>query len=220
MKRVSFNQNAASYAQTSGTGNILRMTGTFLFILGMVTLLSCNSRNNANNNTSTSDTTYLDNNNNNAGTSTMNNDTWDQDKIKEFVDEVSLGGLKEVQLGKLAQKKALSTQVRDYGKTMAKDHGDANDKLKPILQALGYNAPTTLDKDHQDVMDKFNKLADNDFDKEYMSDMVSDHKDDIDKFEKAQKNLPAGELKTWVDNTLPVLRNHLQQAESIKDQIK
>lgn len=50
--------------------------------------------------------------------------------------------------------------------------------------------------------------------------MVQQHKDDIDDFEEAQNNLPSGELRTWVENTLPVLRQHLIQAETIQNQLK
>ena len=53
-----------------------------------------------------------------------------------------------------------------------------------------------------------------------MDEMVSDHQNDIKDFEDAQKNLPTGELKTWVDNTLPVLRQHHIQAQTIQDQLK
>lgn len=200
------------------------MKTSLVLIASIVLLFGCGgSGSNTNNNENTADSATLndgDNTMGNDGNNTMNNNTWDQDKIKEFVDKAALGGLKEVQLGKIAQKKALSQQVRDYGKMMEKDHGDANSKFKPVLQALGYSAPTTLDKDHQDVIDRLNKFAGNEFDKKYMSEMADDHQSDVNEFEDAQKNLPAGELKTWVDNTLPVLRNHLQQAKSLNDQLK
>lgn len=197
------------------------MKTSLIIIAGIVMLFGCGSGTNTNDNTA--DSVTIDNNDNtmgNDGDNTLANNTWDQEKIKEFVDDATQGGLKEVELGKLAQKKALSQQVRDYGKMMEKEHGDANDKLKPVLQTLGFNAPTTLSKEHQDVVDRLTKLSGNEFDKEYMTEMVNDHKDDVDDFETAQKNLPASEIKTWVDNTLPVLRNHVQQAESLRDQIK
>ncbi|NJO68085.1 MAG: DUF4142 domain-containing protein [Bacteroidetes bacterium] len=50
--------------------------------------------------------------------------------------------------------------------------------------------------------------------------MVRDHKDEIDEFEKALQNLPTGDLRTWVENTLPVLRQHHVQAQTIQDQLK
>lgn len=164
-------------------------------------------------------------NTNNADTAAaemgMNNtDTWNQDQITEFINDAVVGSLMEVQLGQIAQKKALSQQVRDYGKMMEKDHSDASNKLKPVLQTLALSAPETMDKEHQDKIDNMNKKTGKDFDKEYIDEMVSDHKDDVEDFEEAQKKLPSGELKTWVENTLPVLRQHLIQAETLQEQLK
>lgn len=198
--------------------NFVRMKTSFLLILSFALFLACKS----NNNTGTSDTTAMTNDMtaDNNMTANNNNKTWDQDKIKTFVDKASQGGMTEVALGKEAQKKALSKDVKDFGKMMETDHTKANDQLKTAVQGLGLTIPTDMDKDYKDKVDKFNKKSGKDFDKDYIDDMVSDHKDDVDDFEDAQKNLPSGELKTWVDNTLPVLRQHLIRAQTIQDQLK
>lgn len=187
-------------------------TVLFLF-LGIALLYGCKSGGNNENADSANLETSMDDSN-------TNTDTWDQDKIKEFVDEVSSGGLMEVQLGKIAQKKALSQEVKDFGKMMEKDHSDANDKLKAAVQSLNLTIPAALDKDHQDKIDNLNKKSGKDFDKEYIDKMVNDHKDDIDELEDAQKNLPSGELRTWVENTLPVIRQHYTQVQTIQETLK
>lgn len=185
------------------------MKTSFILILSVALLFSCNSRNNTNNADSADVEMGMNNNN-----------IWEQDKIKEFADEAALGGLMEVELGKIAQKKAMSQQVRDFGKMMEKNHGEANNKLKTALQSINLNVPASMDKEHQDKVADLNKKAGKQFDKDYIDKMVQDHKDDVEDFEEAQKNLPAGELRTWVENTLPVLRQHLLQAETIQEQLK
>jgi len=194
------------------------MKNSLILILSVALLLSCKS---GNNNTNTMDSVGMgdevgvsDNNSND------NNNLWDQDKIKTFVDDAAAGSLMDVELGKVAQKNAMSQQVRDFGKMMEKDHGDASTNLKSALQPLGLNVPSALDKDHQDKIDNLNKRSGKEFDKDYIDEMVSNHKKDVDDFEDAQNNLPSGELRTWVENTLPVLRQHLTQAQTIQDQLK
>jgi putative membrane protein len=192
------------------------MKTNLLIILSIVLFIGCTSRSNTN----SDDTTATLMENEGVADNNMANNTWDQDKIKEFVDDASAGSMMEVELGKIAQKKAMAQQVRDYGKMMEKDHGDASNKLKTALQTLSLNIPATLDKDHQDKVDNMNKKTGKEFDKEYIDEMVRDHKDDVEDFEDAQKNLPSGELRTWVENTLPVLRQHLIQAETLQEQLK
>src|SRR5690349_22689894 len=73
---------------------------------------------------------------------------------KNFVEKAAIGGLAEVQLGNLAQQKAASDQVRQFGMRMVQDHTKANDELKQIASSKGLQLPTALDSKHQKVADK------------------------------------------------------------------
>lgn len=195
------------------------MKTSLILVLSIGLFLGCTSRSNTNNADSvgmgTEEGTGTE-----MGVSENNNNTWDQNRIKEFVDDAAASSLMEVQLGKIAQTKAMSQQVKDYAQMMVKDHSSASDKLKSAVQSLNLTLPTSMDQDHQSKVDDLNKKTGNDFDKDYIDKMVQAHKDDIDEFEQAQKNLPTGELRTWVENTLPVLRTHHTQAQTIQDQLK
>lgn len=188
------------------------MKTIFIFFLSIVLFLGCKSGTGSNSDTAGDQMGVSENN--------SQNQTWSQDKVTDFVNKVAIKGLMEVQLGQIAQQKALSQQVKDFGKMMEKDHGDANNKLKTAVQSLSLTLPASLDQEHQNKIDDMNKKTGKDFDTEYMNEMVRDHENDIKDFEDAQKNLPTGELKTWVDNTLPVLRQHHIQAQTIQDQLK
>src|SRR5690349_6500720 len=41
---------------------------------------------------------------------------------REFMEKAALGGMTEVQLGRLAQEKGASQAIKDYGKTLVDDH--------------------------------------------------------------------------------------------------
>lgn len=145
---------------------------------------------------------------------------WQQDKVDKFIVKAAQGGMMEVQLGKLVSQRATSQQVKDFGKLMEKDHSAANMKLKAAVKNMKVMMPSSLDSDHQNKIDKVNKKTGKDFDKEYMDLMVKDHKTDISEFEDAQRNVKDPALKNWIDNTLPVLRQHLSKAETIQKQLK
>jgi putative membrane protein len=153
-------------------------------------------------------------------TSTGSGNGWTKDKVKEFVMEAANGGMMEVQLGKTASQKASSPLVKEFGNTMVRDHSDANNKLKEAVKSLQITLPATIDKKEMDMMDKLKNKTGKDFDKEYMDMMVDDHKKDVSKFETAQKNVTDPSLKAWIDKTLPVLKQHLEKAESTQKQLK
>ena len=49
---------------------------------------------------------------------------------KKFVMDAAVGGMAEVELGKLAAEKATNPEVKQFGQRMVDDHTKANDELK------------------------------------------------------------------------------------------
>lgn len=138
----------------------------------------------------------------------------------KFVTDASRGGMEEVQLGELAKQKASSPAVREFGERMMNDHQKANDNLKQIVQRKGALVPTSLSHHETSRLDRLQKLSGAEFDKAYISDMVTDHKKDVKEYEKASKNLSDPELKAFAENKLPILQEHLRQAEALEAQLK
>ena len=138
----------------------------------------------------------------------------------KFAVEAGSGGMMEVQLGELAQQKASSQQVKDFGKMMVRDHSKANDELKSIAGAKNITLPPAPGEDHMDHIKNLTEKTGKEFDKDYMKMMVDDHQDDVDAFEKLSNNAKDSDLKAFATKTLPVLRMHLDSAKAIRDGLK
>ena len=139
---------------------------------------------------------------------------------KSFVEKAAIGGMAEVQMGKLAQQKAGSDQVKQFGTRMVNDHSKANDDLKQVASSKGITLPSDLDSEHKSKMAKLEKLSGAQFDRAYMDDMVSDHKKDVSEFEKQAKSGSDAEIKGFASKTLPTLQQHLSLAESTDKAVK
>jgi putative membrane protein len=138
----------------------------------------------------------------------------------KFVTDAKRGGMEEVQLGELAKQKAANPAVREFGERMITDHQKANEQLKDIVQKKGALVPASLSHHETSRLERLQKLSGAEFDKAYISDMVSDHKTDVKEFEKATKNLSDPELKAFAEKTLPTLQEHLRQAQELEAQLK
>src|SRR5687767_2276573 len=138
----------------------------------------------------------------------------------KFAVDAASGGMMEVQLGELAQQKASSQQVKDFGKMMVRDHSKANDELKSIALNKNITLPPAPGEDHMDHIKNLSEKSGKEFDKDYMKMMVKDHEDDIDKFEKCSKDAKDAELKAFAEKALPTLREHHNAAKKINDAIK
>lgn len=58
-----------------------------------------------------------------------------------FIQQAALSGMKEVQLGKIAQQKAQNPGVKEYGAMMVKDHNKANSELMGIAKNKNITLP-------------------------------------------------------------------------------
>jgi putative membrane protein len=138
---------------------------------------------------------------------------------QHFMKEAAQGGMAEVELGQLAADKASSAEVKEFARRMVKDHSQANDQLKQIASQKGVTLPTSLSAKDQATKNKLSKLSGDAFDQAYMSDMRKDHKADIAAFQKESATGKDPDLKQFASQTLPTLKDHLKQAESVSPKL-
>ncbi len=147
------------------------------------------------------------------------NDAPVSEQDKEFVKKAAMGSMLEVQLGKIAQEKAASQDVKDFGQRMVNDHSQANDKLKEIAKEIHVSLPKELDKKHQRTIDKLSQLSGEEFDREYMNNMVKDHRKDIETFEKEVRQGQNTQVQQFASQTLEKLQEHKQIAMNVDQQM-
>jgi len=134
---------------------------------------------------------------------------------QNFAKDAAIGGMAEVELGKLAQQNAQSDQVKQFGQRMEQDHSKANDQLKSIAQAENIQLPQQLDKKHQELLDRLGRLHGAAFDRAYMSDMVKDHNEDIKAFRREAQDGRDQQLKQFAAQTLQVIEQHDKMAKDV-----
>ncbi len=137
---------------------------------------------------------------------------------RNFLMKAAEGGRMEVELGQRAASQGSSEQVKSFGQRMVDDHTKANQKLEQIASSKGI----TLDKSKSSSSGKAGQMMNmsgEQFDRAYMRHMVSDHQKDVSEFEKMSNNAKDPEVKAFASETLPTLREHLQQARSINQSL-
>jgi putative membrane protein len=134
---------------------------------------------------------------------------------RKFIENAASDGMKEVELGKLAQQKAQNPQVKQLADTIVKDHEEANQKLMTVAQSAGVDVSKAQKPDaHKKAVDDYQKLSGADFDKKYVDAMVKDHLKDVKEFKDAAKNAKDPQLKSFAAEVAPKLEQHLQLAEA------
>jgi putative membrane protein len=137
------------------------------------------------------------------------------EKDKNFVKEAALGGMAEVELGKLAQQNAQNDDVKQFGSRMVQDHSEANQQLTTILARKDVTVPTQFDEKHRKTLDRLSKMRGAEFDRAYMHEMVEDHDKDVKKFRQAAEHANDADIKAFAQKTLRVLEQHQKLAHDI-----
>jgi predicted outer membrane protein len=95
----------------------------------------------------------------------------------QFVEQMLIANMAEIQLGQMGSERASSAEVKSYAQMMVADHSKANQALMPLAQSLGVQQPTELDEKHRRMAERLSKLEGERFDREFMRAMVDAHKD-------------------------------------------
>jgi len=132
-----------------------------------------------------------------------------------FLHDAAAGGMMEVELGHLAMERAASADVKAFGQRMIMDHGRANQQLTQIATSKGMTLAMTLPPGMQQMRDRLARLSGTEFDRMYVQHMIEDHKKDVSEFEKQAEKGTDPSLRTFAQQTLPTLREHLMLAESL-----
>ena len=129
-------------------------------------------------------------------------------------------GMAEVQLGELAQRKAMNQQVKDFGSMIEHNHNVANDQVRALAVQRNVTLPATVGDEKRNEIDDLSRKSGADFDKAFLRAIVKGHNQAIDLFGKASDKVKDTEVKTFVDNTLPKLRNYLDSAKAIQKALR
>ncbi len=133
---------------------------------------------------------------------------------RKFIEDAAKGGMAEVALAKVAQERAASPEVKQFAQQMEQDHSKANEKLRQLAEAKGVTMPAGPKAGDKHEESKLSKLQGQDFDREYMDYMVKDHQKDVKEFQKQARKAKDADVKSFAEQTLPTLQQHLQLAQN------
>ena len=138
------------------------------------------------------------------------------EESSSFLVRAANGGMEEMQLGEIARQKAVNRKVKDFGAMMVKDHSAENDFVKALAVRRNVTLPTTVGDQEKEEINNLNKKSGVAFDRAYMKNMIRNYTKKINLFENASDKVKDVEVKTFIDNALPQLRNYLDSAKAIQ----
>jgi putative membrane protein len=124
--------------------------------------------------------------------------------------------LAEAEMGKLAAERSENSDVREYGEKLQADHASSAREIERMLQSRNVTIPTEPSVEAEAAHSALERLSRADFDAAFVRLMVSSHEAAIEKYSAQTHANPNKELANLAGKALPMLREHLVIAESLR----
>jgi len=111
-------------------------------------------------------------------------------------------------MGRMAEQKGQSDDVKSFGKRMVTDHGKANDELKKIAAQKNVKLPAK------------EPTVSWSSDKAYIDMMVKDHEKDLAEFKEEANSGSDPDVKKFAEDTAKVVEEHLDLAKQTQSKLK
>lgn len=132
----------------------------------------------------------------------------------------------EIDAGKMAQKKAQKSEVKDFAKMMVDDHKNNMKETKDLSKKQDFGTKQsdlakTLEKDAKNANKDLKKSAKNDFDKNYLAQQIDMHNKALETLDatlipKAQN----AEFKAHLQKTRDAVASHLNHAKELQSTLQ
>ena len=141
------------------------------------------------------------------------------DQDKSFLTMAAQSDQNEIKLSQLAQEKATNPDVKAFAEKMVTEHKQMSESMKSFADSWGIPPPEGPDADHQKELDKLNGLSGADFDKEYISQMVSDHATALTAFTSEAKSTKDASFRAVVLKGKTRVAAHKNMAYDLKKKL-
>lgn len=145
--------------------------------------------------------------------------TSDKDADRQFLMESIRTNLFEIEVGKHVQDNAKDPQVQQFAQTMVDYHTKANDKLQTLAQQMGVEAPRQMNEWQQAMVQYMQELNSPEFGRTYMFHQAGTHHIKLLNHRYVISHGSNQQVQQVAENMVPDLRDHLQRADRLADQM-
>jgi putative membrane protein len=137
------------------------------------------------------------------------------EKISEFLTGAADGRMMGLEVGKIAQEKATTAQLKQYGQWMITENSKLLKELRMLAASKNIILPSTLSKKNIRNLEDLREETGEDFNDKFMKMMRKDHKHDVNEFEDAE-DFKDKDVRQFAVTYRPVMESYLSKLEQIE----
>jgi putative membrane protein len=135
-----------------------------------------------------------------------------------FVQAAAEGDLYELTSSQLAQQQSSSEAVQTFAQRMIDDHTMTAERLTELAESIGIPLPTMPGAAQQVMIAQLRQRQGAEFDRAYAQQQVLAHQVAVSLFETAAATAQDEQVRTFAQEALPALQEHLTMAQEMAQQ--
>lgn len=132
-----------------------------------------------------------------------------------FINRAGTLEFDEVRLAQLAETKASDPAVRRFAAKLSADHAMVGQQLAALAQSKGMTPASNMDGPHETLYQQFQSLSGQSFDRAYMNGQMQDLTMVIQAFQSEADTGSDPQVRSFAEQNLPTMLQHLQMALTI-----
>lgn len=143
----------------------------------------------------------------------------EHDKVENFIKEAAANDMFELTAGMMAAEQSKATDVDLYGQQIVHVHSRTNPVLEDLARSKHIQLSSELPSEKKKLVAKLEDKKGEEFDKEFAEVQLEAHQEAVALYEKADKEVTDKDVQAFVDQVLPVLKEHLAEAQEIHSEL-
>jgi putative membrane protein len=139
-----------------------------------------------------------------------------QDDADDLIETASANMLK-VDLSQHATENATTEEVRGFASEVASFNSQAQENLRSLAQEKDITLPRAMDEDKRDRVSDVRERTGEEYDQEYLDEIVNTYDEDIDRMERLAEEAEDTDIRNWAANYLTTAREHKERAEQLQE---
>ncbi|CAN5479943.1 hypothetical protein BH18VER1_BH18VER1_20790 [soil metagenome] len=129
---------------------------------------------------------------------------------KEFFKNAGEINMTEIALGRMAQERGFSPEIKALGAKLQADHAKMTEELAALAQQKGVTMDIEPAATEKKMLSSFQAKSGAEFDREFREHMSKDHAKAMHTFEDAAKDSKDADVKAYATKSLPMLKAHYE----------
>jgi putative membrane protein len=138
---------------------------------------------------------------------------------EQFVRSAAEASMSQVDIGKIAEQRSQSPEVKKFAQMMVEEHSKLTEQLKQMGMSESINLPTSVSRDDANAHRSLNTMNGTNFDRAYLERVSSELHRQLGEFERGASLGTKPALKEYAQRTQPTLQSELQQTKQLLSRV-